>query len=280
MKRLLFIGHSHLLSILDAALRMSGTTSDREGLVSFWHTGMSAYDVELGGPEPVRMRFVLVGAATPPLVRMDPDALARLDASALFSVRRRFLQALDDGVVALDGPVDRVVSCFHGNEHGALSFIEQPVPIDVLVDRDDMGLPEGETPRQIVPVEVVRRELATRAYPAVLYCEILRSRFPVQDIVHLMPPPPIPDEGQILARPEVFMRLIREFGIAPAPLRRTFHTLYADVLRAELSTRNVRLLDAPEAAVTDGFLKPEYWMESTHANEGYGRLVLEQVGAA
>jgi hypothetical protein len=280
MKRLLFIGHSHLLSILDAALRMSGTASDRDGLVSFWHMGMGTYDIELAGPEPVRMRFVVVGAATPPLVRIDPEALARLDAHALISVRRRYREAIDDAVTFLDGPIDTVVSCFLGNEHAALSFIEQPVPLDVLVDRDDVGVATDGNPRQIVPVDVVRRELATRIYPTLLYCEILRSRFPDHDVVQVMPPPPIPDDGQIRARPEVFMRLITQYGIAPAALRRKFYVLYAGVLRAELSSRNVRLLEAPDAAVADGFLKPEYWMEATHANEDYGRLVLEQLGAA
>jgi hypothetical protein len=294
MKHILLIGNSHLVSVLDAALRLSGVAVEPGRMSELWRTGeLESYDLTLPGREPVRARFIVVGGLAPPLVRIDGDAFMRIDPHALVSVPKRYLRALDDGVSDLEGRVDQVVSCFLGSEHSIFSLIEHPTPFDVLLDGADLGVaPEGP-PRQIVPLEVVRRELATRAKPTVTYCEILRSRFPEQDVVHLMPPPPIPDDEQVRLRPKggaveglegvvqaVYAQLIEEFGVAPAALRRKVYLLFTDVLRAELGPRGVRLLTAPETAVADGFLKPEFWMEATHANHGYGRLVLEQLGAA
>lgn len=273
MRHLLFIGNSHLLAVLDAALRLGGAAGEEARADPMWlSAGLHAYDIELPGPEPASARFILVGGVAPPLVRVD--------AFGLFSVRRRYLGELDDGVAHLDGRVDQVVSCFFGNEHSIFSLMEHPVPFDVFVGEADMRVdPEGP-PRQVVPLDVLRRELATRANPTVLYCEILRSVFPEADVVHVMPPPPISDEEHIRARPELFVQLIEQYGVAPAALRRKVYELYADVLCDALTPSGVRLLPAPEDALDHGFLRRDLWMESTHANHGYGRLVLEQLGAA
>lgn len=137
MKHLLFIGNSHLLAVLDAALRLGGTEGEGARTDPMWRSAeLHTYDIELPGPEPARARFILVGGIAP--------ALVRIDAQGLFSVRRRYLAALDDGVAQLDGRVDQVVSCFFGNEHSIFSLMEHPVPFDVFVGDADVRVdPEG-----------------------------------------------------------------------------------------------------------------------------------------
>jgi hypothetical protein len=281
MRHVVFVGNSHLLALFEAALSLNGAVNDRTSIESMWRSrDLQARTVELPGPQPARVSFVLVGGLAPPFVRFDPSAFLRIEPASLFTPRRRYLRAIDEAVADLDGRVDQVVSCFLGNEHTIFSLMEHPVPFDVLVDDADAGVaPEGPL-RQIVPLDAMRRELAARANPTVLSCGILRARFPETDVVHVMPPPPIPDEEQIRARPEVFGNVIKRFGLAPAALRRKIYVLYTDALEEALGACGVRLLTAPECAMTDGYLKPEFWMEATHANHHYGRLVLEQLAAS
>ena len=280
MKHILLVGNSHLFCVLDAAMRLSGAASEEKRTESIWRTDIQTHDIELPGPPPVRARFILAGGVAPHFISLDPYAFMRIDAGGILSVRRRYLDALDDGVTHLDGRVDQVVSCFRGNEQTIFSLMEHATPFDVLVDRADVAATSSGPPRQIVPVELVRRELGARAYPTVFYCRMLRSLFAEQDVAHVVSPPPIADEGYIRERSEVFARVIEEFGLAPAALRRKVYRLYVDVLQAGLRGSGVRLLTAPEASSVDGYLKAEFWSEATHANHRYGRLVLEQLGVA
>ena len=90
-------------------------------------------------------------------------------------------------------------------------------------------------PRQIVPLEVVRRELRERTEGLVGSCTALASLLPHSEVVQVMPPPPIADEAQIRRRPEVFVQVVEQFGVAPAALRRKIYEIYEETLRDALS---------------------------------------------
>ena len=76
----------------------------------------------------------------------------------------------------------------------------------------------------------------------------------------------------------MFAVVAAEYGVAPAALRRRVYRLYAEVVHEAMADVGVRVLDAPEAAHDDGYLRPDLWFEATHANHRYGRLVLDQLG--
>jgi hypothetical protein len=268
VKRVLFIGNSHLRSILDAAHLLSGSTVEPIAMEDMWRIGVRAFGLRLDEPAPIQAWFLLLGAAAPPVVRFG--------AGYGVAVRTRYREAFDEAVAQLGGAPDGIVSCFGGNEHSIFSLIEHPVPFDVLVDASDRGTASA-TPRQIVPVDVVRRELRDRVRPSALHCRLLQARFPDCEVVHVMPPPPIEDDEHIRREPEVYVQVIQMYGLAPAPLRRKVYRLYAGVVHDELAPLGVRVLAPPAAAMDDGYLAPDYWMQATHANDRYGRLVLEQL---
>jgi hypothetical protein len=274
MKRVLIIGNSHLLAVLKAGYLASATLDAPQwDAVEFWRSrDMHTYDIELPGTEPMQVRFLLVGAFAPPIVRVDEHGYRWIGES--------YIRAFDDAAAHFEGSTDQIVSCLFGNEHSVFSLIEHAVPFDVLVDGDDPGVASDGPPRQIVPLDAVVSSLVSRAQPTVEYLGILRNRFPDQEVVHVMPPPPVADADQIRARPELFRKLIEDFGVAPAALRRNVYRLYTDVLREALLPLDIQLLTAPEKAVVDGFLRADLLDGATHANADYGRLVLEQLGAA
>jgi hypothetical protein len=277
MKNVLFIGNSHLISLIDAAKRHVDTAADvREEADFNWRgTAFKRYDFNLAAPVDAAassLRFILLGGAAP--------SLFQVNAQGQFSLAPTFLQELQEGAQAFEGRLNTVVSYFHGNEHSIFSMVEHPVPFDFFLGADDTASPTERGPRQVVPLEVVKRELRGRAKPTVLYCQILRQMFPGLDVVHCMPPPPIGDEQQLRKNPEIFAQHFQLFGVAPPALRLKVYALYAQVLAEELRAVGVRVLAAPaESQVDGGFLRPDSWMESTHANHHYGQLLLNELGA-
>jgi hypothetical protein len=147
-----------------------------------------------------------------------------------------------------------------------------------LIAADAARAPGTPGPRQVVPLEVLRRELDGRSNATVLTCDVLKARFPSAEMVHVLSPPPIPDEAQIQADPEVFVNLLARYGLAPAPLRRKIYRVYGEVLEERLAEIGVRLLGPPDGTVDDGYLREDLWVGATHAGPEYGRLVLEAVG--
>ncbi|MFP5255293.1 MAG: hypothetical protein ACLGI8_05515 [Acidimicrobiia bacterium] len=273
MQHILFVGHSHLLMLIDALSLRSGGSGDvaPSGREMWSDAGVRSFDFDLSGGGAARSHCLLLGAFAPPFLRWDAETTPR--------VRSRYLCALDDAERLLEGRVDHVVSCLYGNEHSVFSLTEHEVPFDLVVDRSSgpvvRGVP-GE--RQILPVEVVRRELARLARPTAFTCEVLRQRFPEARVSHLAPPPPLASAELITAEPELFREVIDRFGLAPGPLRRAVHELYLDELAALLCSIGVALVAPPPSATdADGYLVEELRAGATHANAAYGSLVLDQV---
>jgi len=275
MKNILFIGNSHLIALIDAAKRRTGGGEVRHETDFTWRTvAFRHYDFNLDAVTDetcARMRFILLGGAAPSLFQVNPQGQ--------FSLSQAFLQELQDGAARFPAPLDHVVSYYHGNEHSIFSMVEHPVPFDFFLNADDTPSPTAKGPRQVIPLEVVQRELRGRARATVAYCQILKQVFPRQDVVHLMPPPPIGDEQQLRKNPEIFAHHFEVYGVAPPALRLKVYTLYAQILSEELRAVGVRVITAPAESQVDGFLREDAWMESTHANHHYGQLLLAELGA-
>ncbi|MEO8154472.1 MAG: hypothetical protein ABI605_15485 [Rhizobacter sp.] len=275
MKNILFIGNSHLIALIDAAQRCAGTQSTGMDIHdAFRGIGFRRYDFNMGaapeGPG-ARMRFILAGAAAPSLFQMN--------AEGGYTLAPGFVDELREGAAQFGGRVDQVVSYFHGNEHSTFSIVEHEVPFDFFADADDQDCIPDAPPRQVIPAEVIRRELKARARPTAIYCQTLKSLFPGQEVVHVLPPPPIADERQLRRSPEIFAQLFHVYGIAPPALRRKTYKLYAQMLGDELRATGVRVVEAPAGSHVDGYLHEDWAVGSTHADHRYGQLVLQELGA-
>ena len=275
MKNILFIGNSHLIALIDAAKRRTGGGEVRLETEFSWRAvAFRRYDFNLASVTDegcARMLFILLGGAAPSLFHVNPQGQLGLSEA--------FVQELREGAARFPAPLDSVVSYYHGNEHSIFSMVEHPVPFDFFVNAADTPSPSTKGPRQVVPLEVIKRELSVRARATVTYCQILKQLFPHQDVVHLMPPPPIGDEQQLRKNPEIFAYHFDVFGVAPPALRLKVYSLYVQILRDELQAVGVRVITAPAQSQVDGFLRPDSWMESTHANHRYGQMLLTELGA-
>lgn len=280
MKKILFIGNSHLIALIDAAKRHDAANhavaSDvrQESDFAWRSTAFRRYDFNLTPPideSRARLRFILLGGAAP--------ALFQVNASGQLALAKAFVDELDDGAARLGGRPEQVVSYLNGNEHSIFAMVEHPVPFDFHLDASDLPCMAGDAPRQVIPLSVMRRELVARAKPTILYCQVLKKMFPASDVVHVMPPPPIADEAQLRSNPEIFAQHFARFGLALPALRLKVYMLYVQVLTEALADVGVRALTAPDEAQADGFLREPFWMEATHANHRFGELVLHELGA-
>lgn len=176
------------------------------------------------------------------------------------------------------GPRDLAVSMLMGNFHHVAGLVQHPVPFDFLLPGEDRKPESGCRP---VPFRVMEAFFENNLRPN---NRILRQLVPLSaaPIRHLMAPPPKADEALIMKRPEIFKDLgIFERGISPAPLRLRLWHLQARVMARLCAEFGAPLVGVPEGAqCPDGFLKPEYCAEdATHANAGYGALVIKQIEA-
>lgn len=271
MKRILLIGNSHLIALIDAANRRLGTD------------GRAAWDLHIGYRDTAFRRcemqtpgahlsFILAGAKAPPFLKVGPAGTVALG--------EEFFEVLREGSDALGGMPDLVVSYLCGNEHSTFSIVEHAVPFDLFVDAGDEACPADGRLRQVIPVDVVRRELTARAQPVIVYAQMLRSVFPGREVLHVLPPPPIADERQLRANPEIFGSLFDTYGVAPAVLRRKVYKLFQQVLTERLLAAGARIVAPPPESIVDGYLPAEWAVGATHADHRYGELVLRELEAA
>lgn len=267
MGRILFVGNSHLVALLQAAREASGEPSPEAETTFLWsseeiHTSLLSVE---GADGRIDLAFALLdGRSWQRFAAGPPDQV---------TVSPAYAEVL---LELADGGIDEVVSCLYGNEHSVFSLFEHEVPFDFVFDGVDV---EAGGRRQIVPAEVVRRELGDRLAPLVRSCQALRNLFPGVPIRHVMPPPPVADGGLIRARPEALAAVIEARGVAPAPLRLKVYRMAEEILVERLAGAGVGMVLAPAAALDDGYLAEAFWMASVHATTAYGGLVLDQLGA-
>lgn len=266
------LGMSHAINVLKAASRTP---------LSFSHENWSA--LSTGG------KFFDIDVKPGTLAGDTLKAFIASPATGWGSVAE--LRTLPDGqrqVAAVDGFVDLLLSLegeqeqgmlfsfVHGNEHSMLSLVQHPQPYDFyLPQRPDLELAPD---RQPIPYEIVRQQMARALNPTIGCLAMTRMKLPRMRLVHVMPPPPIESEAQIMHAPEVFREQLTQFGITPLSIRLKYHLLATDVLRSEVSPFGVTVLECPlQAVAASGAIKNEYAFGATHANEAYGALVFQQM---
>lgn len=266
---MLFVGNSHLVALLQAAREAAGETRAPAETSFLWSSDeirRERVSIDRRGGA-VHLDFALLDGAS--WLRFAEGPVDHPTVSPAYAEPLRELAG---------GGVDQIVSCLYGNEHSVFSVFEHEVPFDFALE--GLGVEEeADGGRQIVPKEVVRRELAARLAPLIGSCLALRRLFPDVPMSHVMSPPPVADSDLIRQRPEALAVVIEARDVAPGALRLKTYRLAEEILSEALEGSGVRVLSAPTAALQDGYLAEECWMASVHANASYGALVLDQLGA-
>jgi hypothetical protein len=184
-------------------------------------------------------------------------------------------------MVAESAPDDLIASTIGGNLHQVVGLVQHPVAFD-FIEPGDQSPPDSQ-PCVLIPYQTIwsffERSLRRNDGQRIKTLREAAGR----PIYHLLPPPPKESTAHILQRNETAFQKagIATKGVTPAPIRLKLWRLQCAVLRYLCTEWGFHLLPPPDGTQTpEGFLKPEYYKnDATHANAGYGELVLRQLEA-
>lgn len=248
---LVFLGHSHLSSIVSALAPRAGESYDPdEGCEYFiFNTMQHGADFQFSVPG-------------------DDGG---------FQLNPELVRLIDERVPSSHQRV--LVSMFGGNAHNALTLLEHPVPFDFI-------LPEQPTcPRisgvDLVPNGVISKFIFNLAEPYMLNLATLKKAFE-DPIIHIESPPPLGDDDFVLENLEGYFRDQME-NPKPAPrwLRYKLWRLHSAIIKRHADALGVEFMAAPDEGMDEeGFLlRSDYGTDSTHAGPGYGLRILKQLEA-
>jgi hypothetical protein len=200
--------------------------------------------------------------------------------------------SLKDGVLAATGgywqlldtiPRDaesrRLVSFMGGNEHSVLSIVEHPQPYDFYAPEcADLDMLPGRQPIALGTIETL---LQARMNSTVALLTALRLKQPELRILHVMPPPPLASEAQMLQQPEIFRELFAARGITPLSVRVKIYRVYCRLLAQTLAGLGIdHIPHPPDVTDATGGLRDAFALGCTHGNEAYGQRVAQQLAIA
>ncbi len=173
---------------------------------------------------------------------------------------------------------DMFVISILGTLHNVFGLLEHEKPFDLFSRGDEtLSLAEG---RVVVPENALWDMLKSNSERNKRIVDLRdKASCPAY---HLATPPPKEDSGFIMARAARYHeRLVAEAGVNLASTRLKLWKLEMRVLAHLCAEWTVQLVLPPaEAQTPEGFLRPEYYAnDATHANAGYGELVLRQLEA-
>lgn len=181
-----------------------------------------------------------------------------------------------DAVQAALKDAKMLVSLIGGNGHNIFGLVEMQPRIDLY----DPTIATIDANRTLLPRALVKTGLQRQVRFWLQLMRDVRALTPASmDMIHVAPPPPIGDDSHILANPGPFSEPLSAYGLAPPSLRLKLWRLHIEILEACCQEGGIRFLK-PEIdwCTHDGFLLPEFYgNDPSHANEDYGRRILQQV---
>lgn len=97
---------------------------------------------------------------------------------------------------------------------------------------------------------------------------------------HIMVQPPLEDDALALAMTPFDRAHVPLFAVSKSSLRMKIYRLCCAITEAWCDAHGVPILPPPAEAVNErGFLKPDLALNTTHGNQAYGELVLDQMMA-
>lgn len=176
-------------------------------------------------------------------------------------------------------PNDALVTTLRGNQYNTMGLMRHPRPFDIKVP-GFADLPD-ESYEELIPCATAAAHMADslrRGYGKHLARLRKVSSAPV---LCLCVPSPKEDEEHIMNGAEAYFRDagIADIGVSPAPLRLKLWELQRRALEDFCSELNITFLaNPPGTRDVIGYLDRSYYAnDATHANAGYGALVLDQL---
>lgn len=174
------------------------------------------------------------------------------------------------------GPSDVLVVSFGGTMHNPVSLVRHPEPFDVLADGEEAN---GV---QIITQSTLRSAFALPDWSNRRKIEYYKAMTTAK-VLHIATPPPMADHAFIMERRISYRGgSFTKDGLNPPPLRLKVWAIEMQTLAGICGDCGVGFLYPPADALTpEGYLSRDcYADDAAHANERYGRLVLEQLDAA
>lgn len=264
--RTLFIGNSHLDSVVRAWLREDDS---RMRLIAEGSVSRHAQLHEIPADEPGRdgwRRFLRYHFLDYRPLFVVEDSRIHLAPELDMLIRE-----------ALREPPSLIVSMIGGFEHSAFGMPRSTVPFEFFDSAHDEPMPSPGT-HQVVPAQVVHAWLIHELGNAVQVLRVLRARAPATRIVHVLAPPPESDDTWIANHDEDFVQTFRHLGVTPFMLRLRIYRATCRLMRQMLDELGIECLEPPAAAVApDGGLVKSYRKGVSHTTPAYGQLVLDQL---
>lgn len=174
---------------------------------------------------------------------------------------------------------DLIASCAMGNEYNTIAMMNHPRRFDFYLPGWP-HLPTDET-AEVLPVSLVEDLLHARLGKTLaLYLDMISLQRATTKI-HIPPPPPIRDASHIRAYPGLFNERLNKFGISPPFFRLKMWLLTCEVQRKLCEARGVNFHQLPQTIFdADGFLGPRFWgKDPSHGNLAYGKAILNSIAA-
>lgn len=171
-----------------------------------------------------------------------------------------------------------VASMIGGNFYNTFGLIENVVRFD-FAEPGETDF-EADPDRQLISYMLMKHyfsDVMNRGFLGSI--RFLRAHYGSCKFLHVCSPPPISDNEHIAAHPGGVFRDKLHLGVAPSRLRRKLYDLHTLVICEFCQKEGVEMLPPPPQAITeDRFLARPYWKQDpTHANNAYGKLVLDQL---
>lgn len=169
-----------------------------------------------------------------------------------------------------------VASVIGGNGHNALALLRHPRPYDLHLGEG----PPVDAAAEPVPVALVEAAVAQALGPDLARMRTLHAL--VGPFVQIESPPPVRDDGFILAHADAFFadRGIAARGVAGAGLRFRVWRLACRLVAREAAALGCTYLPVPAAARdAEGFLPATLATDATHGNADYGAIMIDTLDA-
>lgn len=250
------LGMSHMRPVLDAC-SVNGMDEQLSKIANENAPQFADWEIQPGAlPGPVKAASIYIRQIAPHWGAV-PAQMTAPEVVGLVPGFQRFLESIDSR-----DPGHTLFVFMYGEEYLHMANGPYDVPHDFLLPwRADLALAPR---RQVLPLEVVEKQVAWHLGRAIANFEAIRCFHPRLRIVNVICPPP------------------DECGAASDPGRHAqrlkYYLLYVKALRAATERRGIETLLPPAAALgADGSLLAAYVDDGVHGNKAYGARVVAQM---
>lgn len=171
-------------------------------------------------------------------------------------------------------PNDILAITWLGTHHNIFGLLQHETPFDFY----EPGSPElPDCSKQIIPYDALRDLFLTTIRTDKFVRSLAKA---TQAKTYILATPPVKGDQEFMqSKLEVYRGIsVETKGITPANIRAKIWRLEELCLNIYCSDLGIKYLSAPDESLTeDGYLKPEFYHDGTHANIAYGAMVANQL---